>query len=77
MTTFIIIIASLITDITLRGLAYKIAKSQEESVVSLKKIADCLDKRVTVLEERNVVPVTWNRTYGAVPLYLQIPETTD
>lgn len=51
MLTVVIIIASLITDMAVGALAYKIAKSQEKSVTALEKIADNLDKRVSILEE--------------------------
>lgn len=71
MMTIIIIIASLITDITLGGLAYRIAKAQDKVVKSLGAIAESLDKRVTLLEEAHVVSLnrgsynapsgTWNQ----------------
>lgn len=68
MLTIVVVIASLVTDITLGGLAYKIAKSQDRAVKSLEHIAGSLDKRVSLLEERNVLLHT-----GSGPVTVSLP----
>ncbi len=80
MATIVIIIASLITDVMLGGMAYKMAKSQDKSVKSLERIAESLDKRVSTLEARNVVVYPWSPpgwVNGIPPVYLSTEVTSN
>ena len=72
--TIAIILASLVTDIMLGGMAYKMTKSQEKTVLSLGRIADSLDRRVTSLEASHAVLSNWRWPDATLNSPVPIPQ---